>query len=170
MSIKWFGAMLVFMGCGAIGFYNATIHKRELESMRKLIHTLTFIICELQYKLTPLPELSKAAAKEVSGPVRRVLDAFTQELERQVSPKVKLCMEVALACCKEMPDITRKYMRRLGDCLGKFDLKSQIEAVEALRNQCKEHLKELDANKDVRMRSYQTLGLCAGAALVIILI
>ena len=49
-----------------------------------------------------------------------------------------------------------------------FDLAGQLKSLKALQRACQDALVSLERDKDVRMRNYQTLGLCAGAALAII--
>jgi hypothetical protein len=54
--------------------------------------------------------------------------------------------------------------------MGKFDIDGQINGLEAVRSLCRRMLDELTSGREVRLRNYQTLGLCAGAALVILFI
>jgi len=54
--------------------------------------------------------------------------------------------------------------------LGRFDLPGQLEGIQAVRKRCEESLESIRKNRNERLRSYQTLGVCAGAALAIILI
>ena len=46
----------------------------------------------------------------------------------------------------------------------------QLLGLEEQRRRCNAELEKLNAGKEDRLRSYQTLGLCAGAALVILFI
>ena len=58
----------------------------------------------------------------------------------------------------------------MGSSLGRFDLDGQLLGLEAVRVYCQEQLSEMSKDRDVRLRSYQTLGLCAGAALAILFV
>ena len=58
----------------------------------------------------------------------------------------------------------------MGSSLGRFDLEGQLQGLESVRIYCREQLDELSKDRDVRLRSYQTLGLCAGAALAILFV
>lgn len=168
MSFKWIGAVLVIVGCGGFGFSLAAGHRREEQIMRQMITVLNFMECELQYRLTPLPELCRQAAREGKGLVREVLLRLAQELERQISPDVISCMNTVLASEKEMPRHVEEIFQQMGHSLGRFDLPGQLRGMETVRAACRRELEELSKNRDVRLRSYQTLGLCAGAALVIL--
>ena len=79
-------------------------------------------------------------------------------------------MNAALSACGDLPERTGKAMRRLGASLGRFDLDGQLKGLESVRSDCREELKQLGLHRDERLRSYQTLGLCAGAALTILFI
>ena len=146
----------------------AAAHRREEKSLRQLIRALDFMGCELQYRLTPLPELCRCAAAESVGAVSHLLANLATELEAQVAPDAASCMNAALSKTKGLPQRTRKNLMLLGSSLGQFDLQGQLTGLEAARKQCRRELDELSRDRDVRLRSYQTLGLCAGSALAIL--
>jgi hypothetical protein len=77
-------------------------------------------------------------------------------------------MYAVIAKQSELPEQLRKCMERLGDSLGRFDLNGQIQGLGAVKKCAEFELEHLRKNQDVRLRSYQTLGLCAGAALVVL--
>lgn len=168
MYLKIVGAAMVVAGCGGFGFTLAANHRREEKTLRQLIGVLDFMECELQYHLTPLPELCRQAAKESTGPLSGLYLHLARELEDQISPDVASCMRSALAKTPNLPPVTRSCLEALGMSLGRFDLNGQLRWLEAVRTSCRRELESLSSNRDVRLRSYQTLGLCAGAALAIL--
>lgn len=168
--MKWIGAILVFAGCGYFGFRTAALYLNEEKMLRKLIAILDYMSCELQYKLTPLPDLCRQASYETTGILRKLFLCFSDELDGQINPNVKSCMDAAISRSGTIPELTKKCLLQLGGSMGRFDLTGQIEALEAVRVSCRNHLVKLEAGKEMRLRSYQTLGLCAGAALVILFV
>ena len=170
MVIKWIGAIFVLAACGGFGFQIAAAQRKEVNTLRQLIRILDFTECELQYRLTPLPELCRKAAQECSGALRALFLQLGRELDDQISPNVSSCMDAAIAVTKQLPNQTRQVLNLLGDSLGKFDLNGQVRGIESVRSECNRRLDALSENQDVRLRSYKTLGLCAGAALVILFI
>ena len=168
MNAKLIGAALIIAGCGGVGFSMAASHRREEKALRQLIRALDYMGCELQYRLTPLPELCRYAASESGGAVSQVLVQLASELEAQVAPDAGSCMNAVLSKTSGLPPRTRKNFQLLGVSLGQFDLQGQLTGLEAARKQCRRELDELSKNRDVRLRSYQTLGLCAGSALAIL--
>lgn len=168
MNVKLVGAALIIAGCGGVGFSMAAAHRREEKALRQLIRALDYMGCELQYRLTPLPELCRCAAAESGGAVSQALVNLASELEAQVAPDAASCMNAALSKIQHLPQAARKNLLALGSSLGQFDLQGQLTGLEAARKQCRRELDELSKNRDVRLRSYQTLGLCAGSALAIL--
>lgn len=170
MMYKWIGAILIVASCGGFGFLLTLRHKQEETALRQLIAALDFMECELQYRLTPLPELCRQAARQAGGQLQSVFQKLGEELDYQIAPDVESCMGTALAHCPALPDGTRASLTQLGKSLGRFDLQGQIQGLESVRADCRRKLDELAQNRENRLRSYQTLGLCAGAALAILFI
>ena len=168
--MRWIGAVLVLICGGYVGFSMAISHKKEERIFRQLISAINYMECELQYRLTPLPQLLGQAARETGGVVREVLEALALELNDQISPQVSCCMDVALKKKSDISKYCLEAFRLLGKSLGKFDLEGQLKELGYVRDLCKDRLNELESGRDVRLRSYQTLGLCAGAALAILLL
>ena len=79
-------------------------------------------------------------------------------------------METAIGQFSGIPKVTSNALKRLAHSFGKFDLENQLEGLENIKVECKRQLSAMLDNRDARLRTYQTLGLCAGAALVIIFI
>lgn len=170
MTVKIIGAVLILAACGSFGLIIAYHHKREVGTLKKLIGALDFLECELQYRMSALPDLCRQTAAETDGIVRQVFMRLANELEDQISPDVRRCMQSVLAKTKDVPTVTVECLQLLGDSLGRFDLQGQLKGLQNVRQTCRGKLNKLMGNAEVRLRSYQTLGLCAGAAIVILLI
>ena len=170
MNFKWIGAILVIVGCGGMGFTMAAAYKREEWMLRCLINALDYMTCELQFRLTPLPSLCRQAGRECRSPVGKVLTDLASELENQIAPDADSCMYAALSRTDGLPKETKGALRMLGTSLGRFDLQGQLQGLEQVRSHCRRVLESLSQNRDQRIRSYQTLGVCAGAALAILFV
>lgn len=168
--LKVIGVILVIAGCGSVGFRIAANYRKEEKSLSQLIGMLDYMECELQYRLTPLPDLCRQVAKTFSSTPGKVFLSLSLEMESQISPDMLHCMMTVLDKYKTLPPITKEELLLLGKSVGRFDLEGQLKGLEAVRQDCRRNLELLGNNRDSRLRSYQTLGLCAGAALAILLI
>lgn len=168
MNYKWVGAVLVIAACGGFGVSLAAGHRRQERLLRQLLRALHVMRWDLQYRLTPLPELCRRAGEETPGPLREVFGNLARELDSQVRGDVSGCMQSALKTCADLPGCMRRMLRQLGRTLGRFDLEGQLQGLDAVKAACEAELSELSRNRENRLRSYQTLALCAGAALAIL--
>ena len=170
MGYKWIGAVLIVGGCSGWGFYLAAARRREEQMLLQLHQVLQLVMSELQYRLTPLPELSRMAAGNSRGTLRVVFMNLYRELSWQKLPDAGSCMSAAIRRSGELPASVRRLLVQLGHSLGRFDLPGQLQGLEAVQKRCEGSLASLRENRDQRLRSYQTLGVCAGAALAILLL
>lgn len=170
MDCKWIGAVLIMVGCGGFGLALCAQHRAEEASLLKLIRALDYMACELQFRLTPLPELCRMAGRESSGQVGKVLSNLAVALDSGVDSDVAAALDRILTDFPELPSKTRGNLNLLGSSLGRFDLEGQKSGLDSVRGACRRDLEELNRNRENRLRSYQTLALCTGAALAILLI
>ena len=170
MNFKLIGGIFVVVSCGGFGFFLSLTQKREEWLLRQLVSALDYMLCELQYRLTPLPELCRQAGQQGKGVLGQIFLQLAETLEYPMSSNVGSCMEKVLSAYDDIPVKVLENLQLLGSTLGRFDLEGQAKELELLRQQCRADIVLLSADKIQRQRSYQTLGLCAGAALVILFI
>lgn len=168
MSEKWLGAILIIGSCGGFGFSLASDYRKREGVLRQLLRALCFMECELQYHLTPLPELCRQAAIESSGIIRDVLEHLARELECQAAPDAEICMKAVVQSTQKMPRSLKRHLQVLGRTLGRFDLSGQLKGLEEAQISCKREMEDMRSHRKDAMKCYQVLGLCAGAALAIL--
>lgn len=168
MSIKGIGAVLIIAGCGGFGYSLAAGIRQQEKLLHQLIHILQVLESELQYRLTPLPELCALACGECDGILRKTFRELRSALSRQERPDAAACMDSVLNRSEAVSGRIRRHLRYLGKSLGRFDLTGQLEGLRRVRCACEADLTLLTRNRDQRLRSYQTLSLCAGTALAIL--
>lgn len=170
MSLRIIGAVFVIFGCGSFGYLLSAAYHREERALKELLYALDFMQCELQYHLTPLPELCRQAAATARGPVKSILSKVAMELEDQISADAGICMMHVLESTKDIPESIGELLTMFGQTMGRFDLEGQIMGMEAVRQACRKNIDTMAANKPVKVRCYQTLGLCTGAAIAILFV
>ena len=68
--MRWIGAMFILTSCGGFGFSIAYNYRQRERLLLQLFNALEMMSSELEYRLTPLPELSRKAAKVCGGVLR----------------------------------------------------------------------------------------------------
>ena len=170
MSIKLIGSVCVMIACGGYGFYMACQQVSKIRQLENLIKAIHQMKCELQFHHTSLPQLCRSCVKYIDGDVFRVFSLLEKELEDQVVPNACQCMRVVVEKVGLTDTAIGLILQDLGNNLGTFDLDGQLLSLERIQERCEHDLEHLLKEKASRIRSYQTLGLCAGAAIVILLV
>lgn len=168
MNEKWLGAILIIGSCGGFGFSLANDYRKREGILRQLLRALSYMECELKYHLAPLPELCLQAAAESGGIIRDILERLAKELDGQAAPDAESCMRSVLQSTPNLPRSIKRHLIILGTTLGRFDLPGQLKGLEETQVSCKRELEDMRGHRKDTMKSYQVLGLCAGAALAIL--
>ena len=166
--IRILGACCIVTGCGGFGFAMAAANRREEAELVRLISALEYMSCELSYRMTPLATLCRGAAEVSGGTVGRFFTKLASELEKGTAPDVQVCVRGLLQGME--PSKLTRQLSELGTTLGRFDLPGQLRGLEGAIRSSQEALRSIRDGADGRRRSWQTLGLCAGAALAILFV
>ncbi len=167
MTLRILGAGLLMAGCWGFGWSISANHRAEVRMLRWILGAIQEMEWELRYRLTTVPELCRLAAQATGGAVREIFLELGETLDSCTVSEVSGCMN-GLLTRHTLPRRVNVCLKELGASLGRFDLESQLLGLQALSHRCRELLGETEENASERMRTYQTLALCAGAALVIL--
>lgn len=148
----------------------ANVAKREVVTLKKLITAIEIMICELQYHLTPLPELCRIVSAQTSDCICEFFSKLADELECQIAPDVIQCVMHTLKNCTDIPNVTEKMLIVLGESLGKYDFDGQISGLISVKDTCNKALEPLLFHLTNKLKTYRTLGFCAGLTIAIIII
>ena len=169
MIQRWIGAFCVFTACTGAGFQAACALRREKRLLWDTKRLLEKMESELSCRVATLPQLCMAA-EGCEKTLEEIYQMLSHELQRQTLPDANSCMELVLSRQGNLPASFMNLHRMLGQTLGKFDLQGQLEQIAAVKAACQAELDRVGAQCEGKMKSYRTLGLCAGAALAILLL
>ena len=170
MTIKLVGSVLILLGCGYCGYRVGQNHRDTVRWLRQIVALTEYMERELQCKLTPIPELFIQAADACKEPMGHICLAVGRTLETRSCKSVSACMQTVLTHNCISSGQAEQLLVQLGDVLGSFDLNGQLEGIRSVHNMAVAYLTAQTQDLEVRLRYYQTLGLCAGAAIVILFI
>lgn len=168
--IKLVGSVFIFFGCAAMGFSIALTHKRNAYILQQFLLAVEFMLCELPEKMPPLPILLRDTAQHTSGIARQIFSDLASILDAQEYANTELSMKTIVERYHTLPEAAKNNLLRLGQSLGRFDIPGQVSGLISIKQSVERELNALLTNMEVRIRSYKTLGLCAGAALAILFI
>lgn len=170
MIVRLIGACFIILGCGGFGVVLSRNAKNEINALQNFLFAIEYMECELKYRMTPLPNLCLGAASISKGIIRVIFGSLGKKLMQNISPNVSECMNSVLKCNTNIPPKLYSLLINLGERLGKFDLDGQVHVLTSIHELASIELKRCQQGNDIRSRSYKTIALCAGAAMVILLI
>lgn len=170
MTIRLIGAVMILSGSGVLGYLMSSAYRREIKLLCQFLELLDAVECELQYRQEPLPAIFDRISKNRSEEVFILFSALADELRSQIQPDVQSCLYSVMSKHSNLPCSLAGLVNKFGRTLGQYSAKGQLLELEAVRQEAK-HLKEhLETEQKVKIKNYRALSICAGAAVVIILI
>ena len=170
MIYKVLGASMIIISCAFLGFGSAAGYSREVGILQTLRSAIRYMKNELTCRAVPLPSLCRSAAQASNGVVREFMQNLASELEAQICTNPLQCTLCALSRTKGTPLSMQDAIRMLGKTIGVFDLQGQLDGFDEICIYLDELILKRSTQMDARIRSYRTVGVCAGIALAIILI
>ena len=170
--IRIVGAALVTLAASLVGFGFARGVRRQCAQLEGLLWALDYMQSEMSARLTPLPQifslLSACPQRDVAMFFAAAGQALSVPPGCTVPVSFKRGFHAAPALCVGQDCIQSLYALAMG--LGRFELEAQLAAIERAKACITSVLLQLQAQKRARCRSYETLGICAGLALAVILL
>jgi len=170
MTAKIIGVVFIVAGCGLAGFLLSASKKHEIRTLGNFLTSVEQMSCELQFRLTPLPELCRFLASSATGCIQVYYLKLAEALESHIYPDAEKCALSALNNCVNIPITTRKVIENFANTLGRYDVDGQLLGLEAVHQEGTQKLSKLTENLDGRTRCYQTLGICSGFVVAILLV
>jgi len=164
------GVLLIVVGCWSAGAMVSNFHKKEADMLRQLVRFVEYIICDLQFRLTPLPQLLQSAKHLVSGSILDVLTCFIYDLESQIYPNVSTCLEHSLNCCRTVSPRCKKFLVLIGTSLGNFDLGGQLSCLNTARDSIARELNELEISLPRVIKCCHAYAVSIGVILALLLL
>lgn len=171
-TIRMIGMVLIAGASASAGFGAALRVRQTVMQMRQLSNALEVMRCELQYAMTPLPQLCDVVAGTARGTIRTLFVNLKKSLTNEGACDTSQAMRQAIGQTRALalPEDILFSLLELGQTMGKFDLNGQISILEMTQKRIQTCLERYERDQNQRCRSYQALGLCAGAALIILMI
>ena len=153
--LRLIGAALVTLSASLVGFGFARGVRRQCAQLEGLLWALDFMQSACRQRDVAL--FFEAAGRALSVPPGCTVPvSFKRGF--QASPGLSPGQEAV------------QTLYGLSTALGRFDLESQLAAIERAKGSITSVLLQVQAQKRARCRSYETIGICAGLALAVILL
>ena len=168
--IRLIGAVLVAAGGALLGFQAAAELRGRVRVLGQLEEGLAILERELELNLPTLPRLLERGAAHSEGAARELFRGCVRGLDRLDREDFSTLWRRLLEKQSALGPEGQAILSPLGDTLGRYEARRQLEALSAARRRLAELSARLEADSRRKGRVYQALGLSGGAFLVILLL
>lgn len=169
-AVKLAGSGLILGSTVWVGLRAALRLRRTQRELTELAAALDTVSAEIRFAASPFSPLCRRAGEGRCDSVRRFFHILAREGERP-----ERCGEgLTRAACREaglaLPDPALRALGGLFDGFGRSDAEGQLSQLALAAAELERLRAELNAQLEGRCRSYQLLGLSAGAAILVLVL
>ena len=166
--MKLIGVALIVASAGWVGIGMSVSLKKRMELYQTAMQALQLLKNEIAFCGTALPQAFGLLAASCEGMLALVFSSAGRRMDRcpWISPAE--AMRQAVSCLEDHQ--LKNIFLRLGQGLGNYGLDAQIQAIHAARDQIARLLETLDATRKEKSKVYETMGICVGLSVAILLI
>ena len=168
--VRLIGAALVAAGGALLGFQAAAELRRRVHALDQMEAGLALLERELELDLPPLPRLLERGAAHSDGAARELFRGCVRGLDRLDREDFSALWRRLVGELSALGPEGQAVLYPLGDTLGRYEVRRQLEALSAARRRLGELSARLETDSREKGRVYQALGLSGGAFFVILLL
>lgn len=166
--MKLMGILFVVIACGSAGFRIAASLKQKCALYELILRQLAMMKQEICFHATPLAQVFALLAASCGGTLAQIWEETAKQMDNHPWTPPQYAMDLALKGAKE--PLLEPILLPLCTQLGKYDVDAQRKAIEAAEEQTASLLHEMQQERSVKSKTYQTMGICAGLAAAVLLI
>lgn len=173
MYLKIIGSLFLMISSAMIGFLKADELNERVKRLKELKRMMIFLQGELRFHKASLPEAFENVSERVAAP----FSLFLCEAAKRLESKAYGGFE------KTWVEMSEKYLRKAGltkedgqllemlrTSLGYLDLAMQTESLNLAILQTEDAIRLAKKQQEVKGKIYQTMGITAGAFLILLII
>lgn len=166
--MKIIGIIFIMASAITSGIRIGTALKKRCTHLQHLVHALQMLKNELLYSAKPLPILFSSLSKMVQGSVKEIFSDLSSQMEENRWMSLSTAMERVVQ--KHPDDQSDEILLKLAADMGSYNLEAQIGAIDIALLQTQQRLSAMENERSVKSKTYKTLSICAGLAVVILLL
>ena len=167
---KLAGAGLILTASLWVGFHAAQRLRRTHETLRDLSVALELIAGEISFAATPFVPLCRRAGAGRGPRVRTFFEVLAREGEKPEFQTQGLTRRACAEAGLVLPGSAFSGLERLFDGFGRFDREGQLAQLRLAIRELTGLSAELAGELEGKCRTYEVLGLTAGAAVLVLVL
>ena len=173
MYIKIGGSLCILLVAAAVGFFKAEQLGIRVKRLMELKRMMILLQGELRFHRATLSEAFAGAAERLEEPFRSMLEKLSQQMELQNSPDFSILWQNMVKELFQMGGFLPEdegLFQSLHNGLGYLDLTMQTETLHHAVLQTEEAIETAKKQQEIKGKLYRTIGVTAGAFIVLLVI
>ena len=166
--MKLIGMLFIVVSAGSVGIGMAVSLKKNVQLMRQMLRILQILRNEIAFCGTPLPQAFALAAASCDGVLSMLFADTAKKMDR--NPWMTAAEAMKQVEFSQQNSQLLSICVELAEGLGQYDLNSQLCAVSSAKERTEALLNYAEQERSVKSKLYETLGICAGLSMAILLI
>ena len=169
--LKIAGLICMIAGGAGVGYSMSVQVGRRYQQLQELQRMVAFLMGEITYASTPLPEALKHAAQRLEEPFASFLNELAKEMMRFPSKTFAKLFSQNVYHYLKGSSLDKKDLEMLchmGTSLGYLDRDMQLRTLQLYETELKQEMLTVYETMPGRKNLYQTLGIMGGLFLVIL--
>lgn len=168
--LKIIGVILVLLGASSFGIGKAMQYCRGVRQLREFCTGVELLKCELNYSLLPLPRICEIMRDRLKGPPAEFFQNFGRLVEQGETKDRAVIKAIEDTKGLTLPNDALMALMDLCVNIGSYDLDGENRILHLSAQRIAVALERADAEKKPLTKSYATIGICTGIAIVILTI
>ena len=166
--MKILGISFITLSSAVVGFQMAAMLRKRCALMRELDDLLQLLEQEIGTCGTLLPHAFALLSAATDGIWETVFSGIAKEMDknRWATPHEAAQIVLNQVHDRDISEIMLPMMKKM----GKYNIEAQTQGIESARLQLRMLLQELEQEQKMKSKTFQTLGICTGLAVAILLI
>lgn len=170
LYVKLFGGFLVVCASAWVGFGAAKTIRSLENNLHEMRSALEYMKCELLYTTDRYSDLCRKLAHNSTGKV----SAFFHALETMSSldgyEPIGSTSKAMKSSGLRIPPAAEYAVEQLFDGFGRCDMNGQLQKISLCSAAIEQQSEQISKSAETRCKTYETVGICAGVALMILVI
>jgi len=165
--MKWIGTVCIVISAWSVGYEINRKMKYRCLQLQQMLRALQLLRNEIAFCGTSLPNIFALMAATCDGALEALFSFVAKEMDH--SPW-KTPIEAAKPLLENSTQDTLPILEDLFRGLGNYDMDAQLATIERVQTAVRNSLDAAEQDRRKRSKTYETIGICAGLSVAILLL
>ncbi len=167
-TLKWIIYVLIFATSTGLGILYSQKYQKRVNELKDFKTALNMLKTKIRFTYAPLKEIFYDISKSITSKTGKIFEEAADYMDKVGATDSWTSAVKSAELCVTKED--KEVICQFGKLLGKTDLDGQLNEIELSLNFLETQIQKAEEEKNKNAKLYKSLGVIAGAGIIIILI